>query len=217
MASINQLVQYDAIAKKFQAAGATDTIPAAAVPLASAAGNALSHTTDGVYVPTLANMNYNPVSGLLTVTMGDGTTKTVTLAAAAADKFLNSTTYDSATKILTLTMSDSSSITVDMSDLVKIDVSSSATATVSGDGTSGTPLSVAVKIDPAPANKITITAGGLMANPPAVGDILTATIAPVTTTDGTLSVDVVGANTYTLTTPDGWLVDSLGRKIPYWN
>ena len=42
MASINQLVQYDSIANKFKAANATDTIPPGAVPLASAAGNALS-------------------------------------------------------------------------------------------------------------------------------------------------------------------------------
>lgn len=62
----------------------------------------------------------------------------ITAAQVPADKFLNNASYDSGTQILTLTLSDSSTVTVNLQDLIPVTVK--VAGGLKGVGTSANPL-----------------------------------------------------------------------------
>ena len=208
-------VKYDSIAKKLAPSDAGDTLPVSALALSAVAGNALTDNS-GLYAPNITGLSFDSGTGVLTLTLGDATTKTVNLAVFAADKFLQGSSYNAITKELTLTMTDASTYVVDLSDLVKITSSDSSTVTLTGDGTTGTPLSAAVKISSTSGNMLTTDANGLFVS----GSGLTAAAtAPTDSSDGTISTNIVGTNTTILGTPAGWIEFPIGsgNKIPYYN
>ena len=208
-------VKYDSIAKKLAPSDADDTLPVSALALSAVAGNALTDNS-GLYAPNITGLSFDSGTGVLTLTLGDATTKTVNLAVLAADKFLQGSSYNAITKELTLTMTDASTYVVDLSDLVKITSSDSSTVTLTGDGTTGTPLSAAVKISSTSGNMLTTDANGLFVS----GSGLTAAAtAPTDSSDGTISTNIVGTNTTILGTPAGWIEFPIGsgNKIPYYN
>ena len=208
-------VKYDSIAKKLAPSVAGDTLPVSALSLSAVAGNALTDNT-GLYAPNISGLSFDSGTGDLTLTLGDSTTKTVNLTVLAADKFLQGSSYNATTKELTLTMTDASTYVVDLSDLVKITSSDSSTVTLTGDGTTGTPLSAAVKISSTSGNLLTTDANGLLVSG---SGLVTAATAPTDSSDGTISTNIVGTNTTILGTPAGWIEFPIGsgNKIPYYN
>ena len=208
-------VKYDSIAKKLAPSVAGDTLPVSALALSAVAGNALTDNS-GLYVPDITGLSFDSGTGVLTLTLGDTTTRTVNLAVLAADKFLQGSSYNATTKELTLTMTDASTYVVDLSDLVKITSSDSSTVDFSGDGTSASPLTASVKVSSTANNLLTTDANGLFVS----GSGLTAAAtAPTDSSDGTITTNIVGTNTTILGTPAGWIefpIDS-GNKIPYYN
>src|SRR5574343_1371748 len=93
-------VKYDSIAKKLAPSVAGDTLPVSALALSAVAGNALTDNS-GLYAPNITGLSFDNVTGVLTLTLGDATTKTVNLAVLAADKFLQGSSYNATTKELT--------------------------------------------------------------------------------------------------------------------
>ena len=208
-------VKYDSVAKKLSPVGAGDTLPVSSLGLSAAAGNALTDNS-GLYAPNITGLSFDSGTGVLTLTLGDATTKTVNLAVLAADKFLQGSSYNATTKELTLTMTDASTYVVDLSDLVKITSSNSSTFDFSGEGTSASPLTASVKVSSTANNLLTTDANGLFVS----GSGLTgATTAPSNSSDGTISTNIVGTNTSVLGTPAGWIEFPVGsgNKIPYYN
>ena len=78
-----------------------------------------------------------------------------------ADKFLQSFSYSSATKILTLTSSDGTSVSGSLADLIPVAVASSPNIIVSGNGTTANPLTASAIIDTITGNLLKSTATGL--------------------------------------------------------
>ena len=153
-------VKYDSIAKKLAPSDAGDTLPVSALALSAVAGNALTDNS-GLYVPDITGLSFDSGTGVLTLTLGDTTTRTVNLAVVAADKFLQGSSYNATTKELTLTMTDASTYVVDLSDLVKITSSNSSTVDFSGEGTVASPLTASVKVSSTANNLLTTDANGL--------------------------------------------------------
>ena len=208
-------VKYDSVAKKLSPVGAGDTLPVSSLGLSAEAGNALTDNS-GLYAPNITGLSFDSGTGVLTLTLGDATTKTVNLSVLAADKFLQGSSYNATTKELTLTMTDASTYVVDLSDLVKIVATNTATVDFSGDGTTGTPLTATVKVSSTANNLLTTDANGLFVS----GSGLTAAAtAPTDSSDGTISTNIVGTNTTILGTPAGWIEFPVGsgNKIPYYN
>ena len=208
-------VKYDSVAKKLTPSVAGDTLPVSTLGLSAEAGNALVDNS-GLYAPNITGLSFDSGTGDLTLTLGDSTTKTVKLTVLAADKFLQGSSYNATTKELTLTMTDASTYVVDLSDLVKIVATDTATVDFSGEGTTGSPLTADVKVSSTAGNLLTTDANGLFVS----GSGLTgATTAPSDSSDGTISTNIVGANTTILGTPAGWIEFPLGsgNKIPYYN
>lgn len=192
-------VKYDSIAKKLAPSVAGDTLPVSALALSAVAGNALTDNS-GLYVPDITGLSFDSGTGVLTLTLGDTTTRTVNLAVLAADKFLQGSSYNATTKELTLTMTDASTYVVDLSDLVKITSSNSSTVDFSGEGTVASPLTASVKVSSTANNLLTTDANGLFVS----GSGLTAAAtAPSDSSDGTISTNIVGTNTTILGTPAG--------------
>lgn len=208
-------VKYDSVAKKLAPSTAGDTLPVSTLGLSAEAGNALTDNS-GLYAPNISGLSFDSGTGVLTLTLGDSTTKTVNLAVLAADKFLQGSSYNATTKELTLTMTDASTYVVDLSDLVKITSSDSSTVTLTGDGTTGTPLSAVVKISSTSDNLLTTDANGLFVSG---SGLVTVATAPSDSSDGTISTNIVGTNTTILGTPAGWIEFPVGsgNKIPYYN
>ena len=164
----------------------------------------------------ISGLSFDSGTGVLTLTLGDATTKTVNLAVLAADKFLQGSSYNATTKELTLTMTDASTYVVDLSDLVKITSSDSSTVGFSGEGTSASPLTASVKVSSTSGNLLTTDANGLFVS----GSGLTSSaIAPIPASDGTISTNIIGTNSSVLGTPAGWIEFPVGsgNKIPYFN
>ena len=208
-------VKYDSIAKKLAPSVAGDTLPVSALALSAVAGNALTDNS-GLYVPDITGLSFDSGTGVLTLTLGDSTTKTVNLSVVAADKFLQGSSYNATTKELTLTMTDASTYVVDLSDLVKITSSNSSTVDFFGEGTVASPLTASVKVSSTANNLLTTDANGLFVS----GSGLTAAAtAPTDSSDGTISTNIVGTNTTILGTPVGWIEFPIGsgNKIPYYN
>ena len=107
-------VKYDSIAKKLVPSVAGDTLPVSALALSAVTGNALTDKS-GLYVPDITGLSFDSGTGVLTLTLGDTTTRTVNLAVLAADKFLQGSSYNATTKELTLTMTDASTYVVYLS------------------------------------------------------------------------------------------------------
>jgi hypothetical protein len=136
----------------------------------------------GQVVTTLA---YSPATQTLSYTNEAGTTVSLDLSALSVDVFVNGGTYDPATMILTLTDNDATTapITIDLASLKVVEKATTGDVTLSGDGTTISPLSASAKIDTAAAgNILTTSAAGLKA------------VLPPTTVSGS-----VGANALTVT------------------
>jgi hypothetical protein len=208
-------VKYDSVGKKLAPSDVGDTLPVSALALSAVAGNALTDNS-GLYAPNISGLSFDSGTGVLTLTLGDATTKTVNLAVVAADKFLQGSSYNATTKELTLTMTDASTYVVDLSDLVKITSSNSSTIDFTGEGTVASPLTGSVKVSSTANNLLTTDANGLFVS----GSGLTAAAtAPTSSSDGTISTNIVGTNTSVLGTPAGWIEFPIGsgNKIPYYN
>ena len=83
------------------------------------------------------------------------------VASLPADKFLQNFSYDSTTKVLTLTSSDGPSVSGSLSDLIPVAVTKSQNIIVSGNGTTATPLTATAIIDAVVGNLLKSTATGL--------------------------------------------------------
>ena len=209
----SQLVYFDAVGNRLAAGAAGDKWSADALAVSSAPDNGLSVAAGELFASKLTGAAFDPGTGDLTLSMSSGSPIVVPLATLSADKFLNGSTFDPLTNTLTLVMSDASTYTVNLADLVRSSVSNSTSATVSGDGSSASPLSVAVKISTAANNALTVDANGLY-----VPDFsLTAGSTPATTTETGLSTVIFGGTTATMGAPAGWYETPDGKRIPYYN
>ena len=210
----SQLVYFDGAGNRLVAGGAGDQWSADAIAISSSPNNGLENSAGELFASTLTGVAFNPGTGDLTLTSsGSGAPLVVTLATLAADKFLNSSSFDPLTNTLTLVMSDASTYTVNLADLVYSSVAASTTAIVSGDGSSASPLRADVKISATAGNALTVDATGLY-----VADFsLTAGSTPATTTETGLSTVIFGGTTATMGAPAGWYETPDGKRIPYYN
>ena len=213
MTTYSRLVYFDAAGNRLAAGAAGDKWSADALAVSSAPDNGLSVTAGELFASKLTGAVFDPATGDLTLSMSSGAPIVVPLATLAADKFLNGSTFDPLTSTLTLVMTDGSTYTVNLADLVRSSVSNSTSATVSGDGSSASPLSVEVKISTTANNALTVDANGLY-----VPDFsLTAGSTPATTTETGLSTVIFGGTTATMGAPAGWYETPDGKRIPYYN
>ena len=210
----SQLVYFDGAGNRLVAGAAGDKWSADALAVSSSPNNGLENSAGELFASKLTGVAFNPGTGDLTLTSsGSGAPMVVNLATLSADKFLNGSTFDPLTNTLTLVMSDASTYTVNLADLVRSSVSNSTSATVSGDGSSAAPLSVEVKISTTANNALTVDANGLY-----VPDFsLTAGSTPTTTTETGLSTVIFGGTTATMGAPAGWYETPDGKRIPYYN
>ena len=210
----SQLVYFDGAGNRLVAGGAGDQWSADAIAISSSPGNGLENSAGALFASKLTGVAFNPGTGDLTLTSsGSGAPMVVNLATLSADKFLNGSTFDSLTNTLTLVMSDASTYTVNLSDLVSSSVAASTTAIISGDGSSASPLTADVKISATAGNALTVDATGLYV----ANFSLSAGSAPPTTTETGVSTIVVGGTSSIMGTPAGWYETPDGKRIPYYN
>lgn len=138
---------------------------------------------------TITSVTYNGTTGELTYKDETGADNVITL---PLENFLSTASFDPTTNELTLTLSDNSTFTVDLAELMDTyelvtTNTDSVTTTLSGNGSTATPWDVSsnVNIDPSATNIATITSGGLLVEE--------------TVTSLVLNVD----GTYTYTSEDG--------------
>ena len=213
MTTYSRLVYFDAAGNRLAAGAAGDKWSADALAVSSAPDNGLSVAAGELFASKLTGATFDPGTGDLTLSMSSGAPIVVPMATLAADKFLNGSTFDPLTNTLTLVMTDGSTYTVNLADLVRSSVSNSTSATVSGDGSNASPLSVEVKISTTANNALTVDANGLY-----VPDFsLSAGSAPTTTTETGLSTVIFGGTTATMGAPAGWYETPDGKRIPYYN
>jgi hypothetical protein len=116
------------------------------------------------------SLAYEGSTGIWTITKNNGDTSIVS---SPIDRVLDSSDFDPATNILTLEMTDGSSLAVDLADLVDAYVlASSDTTTVSGDGSTATPWRVGVRIDPDTGNLLTASPAGLTVSSANLGAVV---------------------------------------------
>ena len=212
MANITQVVAYNSTTRRFYATSSSDKISINQIPLSVQSGNGLIDN-NGLYVPKIDTLTFS--NDTITINMTDGTNKSVSIPGISADKFLQSSSYDTNTKILSLTMNDNTAINIDMSDLVKINVTSSNSIELTGNGTTSNPLSANVKLSTDANNGLSITATGLYANPSAS---FNDSVLPsgITTENGSIPTTILGALSFILGAPSGWVELTGGKKVPYW-
>ena len=212
MANITQVVAYNSTTRRFYATSSSDKISINQIPLSVQSGNGLIDN-NGLYVPKIDTLTFS--NDTITINMTDGTNKSVSIPGISADKFLQSSSYDTNTKILSLTMNDNTAINIDMSDLVKINVTSSNSIELTGNGTTSNPLSANVKLSTDANNGLSITATGLYANPSAS---FNDSVLPSgnTTENGSIPTTILGALSFILGAPSGWVELTGGKKVPYW-
>jgi hypothetical protein len=212
MANITQVVAYNSTTRRFYATSSSDKISINQIPLSVQSGNGLIDN-NGLFVPKIDTLTFS--NDTITINMTDGTNKSVSIPGISADKFLQSSSYDTNTKTLSLTMNDNTVISIDMSDLVKINVSSSNSIELIGNGTTANPLSANVKLSTDANNGLSITATGLYANPSAS---FNDSVLPngITTENGSIPTTILGARSFILGAPSGWVELTGGKKVPYW-
>lgn len=93
--------------------------------------------------------------------VGTTTTRSVDLSSAFVDVNVSNTTFDPNTYILTTVETDGSTHTVNLSELIKINVVDSTSIDFSGDGTAATPLTGSVKKSPNVGNILQLLSNGL--------------------------------------------------------
>lgn len=213
MTTYSRLVYFDAAGNRLAAGAAGDKWSADALAVSSAPDNGLSVAAGELFASKLTGAVFDPGTGDLTLSLSSGSPIVVTLATLAADKFLNGSTFDPLTNTLTLVMSDASTYTVNLSDLVHSSVGDSSSATVSGNGSVASPLTVDVKISATAGNALTVDATGLFVS----STNLTATTAPASTTETGISTVIIGGVNKTLGEPAGFLETADGKKIPYYS
>ena len=210
----SRIAYFDAAGNRIVGGGATDQFSADLVAISTAPDNGVSSTAGALFAEKLTSASFNGGTGELTLTMsGSAAPVTVNLATMAADKFLSGSSFDPLTNTLTLTMTDASTYSVNLSDLVYSSVGNSTSATVSGDGSVASPLTVDVKISATAGNALTVDATGLFVS----STNLTATTAPASTTETGISTVIIGGINKTMGEPAGFLETADGKKIPYYN
>lgn len=112
-----------------------------------------------------------------------------------ADKFLANASYNSATQILVLTMTDTSVINVPLADLIPVAVTSSSSINVTGNGTSATPLTATAKLSATAGNQLVVNPDGLFV--PAPGAFSETSL--TTTDSATIDFTESGVNGHNLT------------------
>lgn len=211
---VSRLAYFDAAGNRLVGGGVTDQFNADLVAISTAPGNAVSSTAGALFAEKLTSAAFDGGTGELTLTLsGAASPVTVNLSTLAADKFLSGSSFDPLTNTLTLTMTDASTYTVNLSDLVYSSVGDSSSATVSGNGSVASPLTVDVKISATAGNALTVDATGLFVS----STNLTATTAPASTTETGISTVIIGGINKTMGEPAGFLETADGKKIPYYN
>lgn len=147
---------------------------------------------------TLVSLTGSKSTGapILTFTNQAGTVSTIDLASLVTDLNVDGGSFDPLTTVLTLTQVEGPAITVNLGDLAKSSTANTTSATISGDGSAASPLSVAVKVSASAGNAVSTNVDGLFV--PAGGGLTTDnTNHTVVTTiaSGVLSADVVVDNT----------------------
>ena len=92
---------------------------------------------------------------------GDVTTRSVDLSSALVDVNVSNATFDPNTYVLTITETDGQTHSVNLSELIKINVMDSLSIDFTGDGTATTPLSGSVRVSPISDNILQVLSGGL--------------------------------------------------------
>ena len=161
---------------------------------------------------------FDGTTGILTTTLSDGTSLTANIGVAAADQFLKTAVYDSATATLKLTMSNGSVKSVPLSDLVKVTTGFGLT----GDGTTAAPVMVVV--DPASTSGVvSVSSAGLKVTlppvtPPTVtlsvsGSGATRSIAPIVNGTTGAAVSIPDLDSQTLSLAGQVLIISSGNSV----
>lgn len=157
----------------------------------------LTYTHNGdvqsVTIPeTLTSLTYAPLTNTLTYTDENGAVSNIVL---PADRFLASASYDPNTNLLTLTLSDSSTVVVDLSDIIgsgNLTPGNSSVTVTGGTNALVANASVQVAVSAAVGNAIALNVDGLFV--PAA-----AAQTPITANDST-SIDLTafGIDNHTL-------------------
>lgn len=160
MAAQNVIV-INAAGNGYQPLPQGNTIPVGAVPLSVTAGNSITANPDGLYSsgadPATIAAVFNDCTGAAQVPGAQIPTCAEMNAAITAaigtitDLHLTGASFNGTTQVLTLTMSDSTTYTADLSELKSVVVGAGLT----GDGTTATP----VKIDVTAATAVAPTTG----------------------------------------------------------
>jgi hypothetical protein len=139
----------------------------AAVKISANPNNIITQLLDGLFADeTLTSFDDFELTGnILSITYTDEvntqTTRTVDLSALSVDTKLQSASINNSTFVLTLTLSDASQITVNLSELRKVSRQNSTSVQITGDGTVASPLQATAIISPTPNNILSILPNGL--------------------------------------------------------
>ena len=119
---------------------------------------------------------YDPATHIVTYTDENGVPGTHDLSALTTDIYVNGGTFDAASMVLTLADTDGGTgdITVNLSELKKVETVDSATVAFTGEGTAAAPLTASAVVSSATAgNLLTSEADGLAVAPAAVAALAT--------------------------------------------
>ena len=188
------------------------------------AGNQLVAGTDSkpFFTQTVTSLSYDPVTTTLSFVDEAGNTTTVSLAALAADIYVNGASFNPASLALTLTDNGGATpdVTVDLSDLL-------GSWTPNGDGTytydAGNGSTFTLDIRAANLPYANATSGLAATTVQAAIDELAdaapsvSATAPGTSTGASVPTTMTGTTrALLLADPDGWY-DIGGKKVPFWN
>lgn len=164
----------------------------------SKSGNSYTYTREsgatdtGTFVDTVV-LSTNPTLKTLTATINGVASTPLDISALYADINVDTFAWNAGTYVLTLTETDSTVHTLDLSSLVAITTTNTSTVTLSGNGTTGTALQAAVKVSSTAGNQLVIDGTGLF--------VAAAGAATVLTANDSTSIDFTtsGTDNHTLT------------------
>ncbi|HNQ21412.1 MAG TPA: hypothetical protein PKI46_10160, partial [Bacteroidales bacterium] len=142
----------------------------AAVKISAQTGNIVTQLLDGLYASeTLTSFDsFTLIGTVLSMTYTDEldvqVTRTVNLASALTDVKLQSASLNSSNYILTLTQTDGSTVTVNLSELRKISTVNTSSIKLEGDGTPSNQLKASAIISNQVGNILSVLPDGLFAS-----------------------------------------------------
>jgi len=225
-------IVYDVANKKHRPLASGETLPASAIPLSAAAGNALAANSDGIYLQIPADhlLSSSSVSanGIITLTMSDGTVYTVNLNDLVSSEVANgASTTGSGAGTTASPIKFDLNLSADAGNAAKFGTDGNlfvpaaqkaafadgSSTAKKGDGYT-TPVSFDLALSGDAGNQAKLGTDGNLFVPV---NTFAAGTAPATNEDGSLPTEVYGALSKLLGSPDKWLAlpDGSGNTPVY--